>query len=1054
MNNSRNPNDNSNFEEPTGYEYEYPREPTRPPTPSPRPSPQSPNLPPDPPERLIRRGAEYEPLVTPRAPNNPQRNTTRPNMPIPNAAQQNVSPTHMPPSYSRATPTHWETNEPSGGAGVWLMRLAFFLLGSLIFLVCGGLALAGGAYLFYANELPSADKLATVNTQQSTKIYDRNGGLLYEILDPNLGRHTIIPPEKIPLVLKQATLATEDPTFYTNPGVDWYGVARAIYYLVRYQRPVSGASTITQQLIKNTLLSPEQTVERKIKEAILALEVTRRYSKDQILAFYLNTINYGNHSYGIEAAAQSYFSKDVTQLDLAEASMLAGLPQLPAIYDPCLNPDMALERQNTVLGLMQDQGYISQAQAASAAHEMQQRVASEEFISKCRAGLNYTAAPHFVEYVRQELEAKYGPDVVNNGGLQVYTTLDPQVQSIVEDEARKQIAALKTKNVKSAAAVVANPQTGEIYAMLGSVDFNDPNIDGQVNVATRPRQPGSSIKLLTYLTAFEKGWTPATPIYDLVTDFPNGAQPPYRPTNYDNKEHGLIPVRLALANSYNIPAVKTLYFIGVPELMATAQRLGITTFTDPSRYGLALTLGGGEVKLVELTGAYATIANDGKRVPLTPFKKILDGTGRVMFDASNSDAVPAQVTDPRYAYLLTSILSDNNARTPAFGANSPLKVSRPAFVKTGTTNDYKDNWTLGGTTELVIGVWVGNPRGEAMQNVSGITGAAPIWHNVFERVYQQVDAFKGIAPHPFPIPAGLVQEEVCNESGLVPTENCPADHRHSEIFLTNQAPNQFDDVWVKLKVDKTNGQLANENCPAEIVEERVFAKLHPDPVLPYDKIQAWGAAHGYPVAPTENSPCTNNAPAPTVEQPIRAKINHPNEGDPVSGVVTVNGVARVPDGGAWVLEVGRAGAWTAIATGTADQRGQLGQFDANAFGEGELDIRLTAHDQYGRPTEDKVRVFVQPLVVPPPTQVPTIPPPTLLPPTLIIPTPIPPTPILPTPIPPTPEPPTVEPPSPTPLIPTTIVSETPTEAPTQPSATPPVNKSPTAAPTMTETTAP
>src|SRR5581483_10927786 len=407
MNNSRNPNDNSNFEESSGYEYEYPREPARRPTPTPRPSSRPPNSFPNPPERLIRRGAEYEPPATPpRAPNNPQQNITRQNTPAPNyrqpsTARQNVSPTYVPPSYSRATAIGAETNEPKHGAGAWLMRLAFFLLGSLIILVCGGLALVGGAYFFYASELPSADQLATVNTEQSTKIYDRNGGLLYEILDPNLGRHTIIPPEKIPLVLKQATLATEDPTFYTNPGVDWYGVARAIYYLVRYQRPVSGASTITQQLIKNTLLSPEQTVERKIKEAILALEVTRRYSKDQILAFYLNTINYGNHSYGIEAAAQSYFSKDVTQLDLAEASMLAGLPQLPAIYDPCLNPDMALERQSTVLGLMQDQGYISQAQAASAAHEMEQRVASAEFINKCRAGLTYTAAPHFVEYVRQ-----------------------------------------------------------------------------------------------------------------------------------------------------------------------------------------------------------------------------------------------------------------------------------------------------------------------------------------------------------------------------------------------------------------------------------------------------------------------------------------------------------------------------------------------------------------------------------------------------------------------------------------------------------------------------
>jgi penicillin-binding protein 1C len=908
---------------PRGYEYEYPR------TPAPRPQPPYARTPPPrtpnaAPERAASIGAEYNP-----------------------------------PAYVPAK---------SSTRRVWLTRLVMFALGSLLVLVCGGLALAGGVYAFYANELPSADKLATVNTSQSTKIYDRNGGLLYEVLDPNLGRHTIIPPEKIPTLLKQATLATEDPTFYTNPGVDWYGVVRAIYYLVRYQRPISGASTITQQLIKNTLLSPEQTVERKIKEAILAVEVTRRYSKDQILAFYLNTINYGNHSYGIQAAAQSYFSKDVSQLDLAEASMLAGLPQLPAIYDPCINPDQALERQKTVLSLMQEQGYINQAQADAAAQEMQTRVASDAFINNCRAGLNYTRAPHFVEYVRQQLQETYGSNA-DSAGWQVYTTLDPQVQSIIEDEARKQIAALKNKNVRSAAAVAVNPKTGEILGMLGSVDFNDASIDGQVNVATRLRQPGSSIKPITYVAAFEKGWTPATPIYDLVTPFPNGAQPPYVPTNYDNKEHGLVTVRAALANSYNIPAVKTLYFVGVPDMLSMAQRFGITTFTNPNRYGLALTLGGGEVKLTELTDAYAAFANEGKRVPLTPFLKIVDGSGRTIYDATRDDTPPQQVVDPRYAYLIESILSDNAARTPSFGANSPLKTSRPTFVKTGTTNDYKDNWTLGGTNEFVLGVWVGNPRNEAMKNVSGITGAAPIWHNVVERVYQEADAFKNIAPHPLAVPAGLVQAEVCNESGLVPTENCPADHRHNEIFLNNQAPQQFDDVWTKIKIDTTNGLLANENCPPEIVEERVFANLHQDFVLPYDRIRAWGAANGYPIAPTDSSPCTNTTQA--TPEPVEVKINRPNQGDQVSGTVSVNGSVRIPSGGAWVLEVGRAGKWDTIASGNTAARGKLGQFEANAYGDGELDIRLTATDQWGQPREDKVRVLVHIVVPPTPTPEPT-----------------------------------------------------------------------------------
>lgn len=1023
---------------PPGYEYEQPAAPPLQPTP-PRPNygPEQPNV------NAARASqpnwipgnphAGSGQVVTPAAPTPRAAQAVTPAMPTPiqvvtpAAATPRAGQEYDPPKQG-AAPNKKASRKGGGkppapprGPNVWLSRLLPFAIGAFLILVCGGIALVGGVYAFYAGELPPAEKLATVNTDQSTKIYDRTGALLYEIVDPNLGRHTIIPPARIPTVLRQATLATEDPSFYDNPGVDWYALGRAVYYLIRYQEPVSGASTITQQLIKTALLSPEQTPERKIKEAILALEVTRRYSKDEILAFYLNTINYGNRSYGIQAAAQSYFAKDVDQLNLAEASLLSGLPQLPAIYDPCINPDRALKRQEVVLSLMVEQGFVNQAQANNALQEMTTRIASDEFVARCRAGIDYARAPHFVEYVRQELEAKYGPGF-ERAGLNVYTTLDPQMQTIVEEEARKQIEAIQAKNVKSAAAVVVNPANGEIYAMLGSVDFDNAEIDGQVNVATRLRQPGSSIKPFNYLAALEKGWTPATPIYDLVTPFPNGGQPPYVPKNYDDKEHGLVTMRTALANSYNIPAVKTLYFVGVPEMMGIAQRFGITSFTDPSRYGLSLTLGGGEVELVELTGAYATLANGGARAPVTPFTKIVNGNGQTIYDTGVSDAVPVQVTDPRYAYLLTSMLSDNAARTPAFGANSPLKVSRPAFVKTGTTNDYKDNWTLGGTSELVIGVWVGNPRNEEMQNVSGITGAAPIWHNVLERVYAEHSNFRSIAPHDFPIPPGLVQAEVCNESGLLATEYCPPDHRHSEIFLTNQAPTQFDDVWVNQKIDVTNGMLANENCAADQVEERVVAKLHADGLLPYEKIRDWGAAHGYPQPPTETSPCTNNPTQPT-EEPLSVRINRPDEGAQVSGIVNVNGVVRVPNGGAWILEAGRNGQWVMLATGTGEARGRLGEFDVNGFGEGELDIRLTATNEFGHPVEAKVRVYVVPGA--PPTPLPTAEPPTPFP-TVIFETPVPT--VEPT-VEPTQEP-TVEPTEEPTVEPTVEATEEPTEEPT------------------------
>ena len=304
-----------------------------------------------------------------------------------------------------------------------------------------------------------------------------------------------------------------------------------------------------------------------------------------------------------------------------------------------------------------------------------------------------------------------------------------------------------------------------------------------------------------------------------------------------------------------------------------------------------------------------------------------------------------------------------------FARIQPLRVSRPAFVKTGTTNDYKDNWTLGGTNELVIGVWVGNPRNEVMQNVSGITGAAPIWHNVLERVYQEHDTFKNIAPHDFPVPSGLVQAEVCNESGLIPTEACPADHRHSEIFLNNQAPTQFDDVWVKLKLDSTNGMLANDNCSPDVIQENVFARLPADGLLPYEKIRDWGTAHGFPLPPTENSPCTNNTTQPTGE-PVVVQINRPDEGNQVSGIVNVNGKVRLSNGGSWVLEVGRGGGeWLALATGTGDAQGKLAEFDSGAFGDGELDIRLTAVNEFGQSFESKVRVYI--VASAPPTDIPT-----------------------------------------------------------------------------------
>src|SRR5512135_3377330 len=491
-----------------------------------------------------------------------------------------------------------------------------------------------GTYVYLLSTLPSAERLAGRAEAQSTKILDRNGELLYEVFDINSqsgGRRTVVPIDKIPPVLKQATIATEDPSFYSNPGVDFRGIVRAVYYDVRYGRVVSGGSTITQQLVKRTFLTPEVTIQRKIYEAFLAYQVTRVYPKDKILEFYFNSIYFGNQSYGIEAASQTYFGKHAEELTLAQAAMLAGIPQAPALYDPCTDTKSTLGREKVVLGLMVQEHYIAQPQADAALADTDRELKSDAFKKRCAQGVGIKA-PHFVTYVRELLEQQYRPDVVYSGGLNVTTTIDLKMQKVAEEEARKQVTSLTGQHVSNAALIALNPQTGEILSMLGSADFWDDKIDGQVNVAIRLRQPGSSIKPLNYVAAFEKGWSPATVISDVTTQFPIQGQPDYVPHNYDNREHGLVPVRTALASSFNIPAVKTLQFVTVPTMVDMSRRFGITTFKDPSNYGLALTLGGGDVELLELTSAYGVFANNGVRVPTTPFLKITDPTGKVLWD--------------------------------------------------------------------------------------------------------------------------------------------------------------------------------------------------------------------------------------------------------------------------------------------------------------------------------------------------------------------------------------------------------------------------------------
>jgi penicillin-binding protein 1C len=823
------------------------------------------------------------------------------------------------------------------------LKVLFFVgLIGVAMLVCL-VAIGVVGYVSIASTLPSPSELEQRATQlfTSSQIYDRNGNLLYELLDPQGGRRTFVPLDKISPWLLRATIATEDPRFYRHPGFDVFGIVRAVIQNVRAGESVSGGSTIAQQLVL-TLMLPEgreRSLTRKVREAVLAAEVTRQYPRDKILELYLNSINYGNLAYGIEAAARTYFNKDAAALTLAEASLLAGIPQAPAIYDPFTTEgrEAVLARQKDVLRLMVEENYITSDEAKLAAQAMvnYQFKAPENDLT--------AEAPHWVVYIRQLVEKEFGPEALYRGGLKIYTSLDPNLQAIAEKTVSDQIAALQDKNVKNGALLAMDPRTGEVLAMVGSPDFNNEAIGGQINMTLRPRQTGSVIKPLTYLTAFEKGWTPATVLWDTPVSYTDTAGNVYKPVNYDSKFHGPQAVRSALANSYNIPAVKTLVYDTVPDFLAVARRLGIDTLTRPD-YGPALTLGGGEVPLIELTAAFGTLANNGVYMPPVSLLRVekSDGTPICKFTPPGQDSqglpacqlienTGAQLVRPQHAYLLSNILSDNAARTPAFGANSVLKLSRPAAVKTGTTNDYKDNWTIGYTPDLVTGVWVGNVDNKEMQGVSGVSGAGPIWHNFMEA------ALAGRPVQDFIRPDGIVEREVCAWSGAEASQYCP--DKRVELFVADQPPPTADqDVF----------QMMNCNGSEQVV------LLVPDDA--YD----WAAQQGYPFPVATKSRCMPGGQ----HGETTIFLTSPVDGATINGIVPLMGTVTMPNFEHYDLVYRRGwdnGSWEWISGPHQAQvtNGQLGEWNTLDLEDGEYTLAIVAYGQGGGRTEYKVRVRVQ-----------------------------------------------------------------------------------------------
>ena len=599
-----------------------------------------------------------------------------------------------------------------------LWKIRYFSIGVVFCFLFIGIPL-GLITLF--SLLPNPKNLQLTDLPQTTKIFDRNHKLLYALYADQ--DRTVVPLADIPRYLKEGTIAIEDKNFYRNPGFDIIAIIRAFLSDITHNK-FQGGSTITQQLVKSTLLSPEQSIKRKLEEVFLSFWTEHTYSKDQILELYLNEVPYGGTAWGVEAAANTYFGKDVKELDLAESAFLAGLPQAPTTYSPFgENPNLWRTRQYEVLDRMRQLGFISQNQEEEAKKEELQFAPPQTPLH----------APHFAMYIKDLLIQKYGQPLVEKGGLNVVTTLDLPTQEMVQQVVTDEVGKDGYLNLTNGAAVITNPANGDILAMVGSSDYHNTNW-GNVNIATSLRQPGSSIKIVTYAAALIKGMTPATTIDDAPISFPDGINT-YSPVNYDGKFHGIVTLRQALANSFNIPAVKTLNSIGIDAFVNLGRQMGISSLEDSSNYGLSVTLGSAEVTMLDMATAYGTIANMGNRIDLNPIVKVTDNNGTVLEEKGAPH--PQRVLPNGVAFILGDILADNNARSWEFGPNSPLKIDNHfVSVKTGTTDSKRDNWTDGFTPNYVVITWVGNNDNTPMSETlaSGITGAAPIWHSIMSNL--------------------------------------------------------------------------------------------------------------------------------------------------------------------------------------------------------------------------------------------------------------------------------------------------------------------------------
>lgn len=608
--------------------------------------------------------------------------------------------------------------KPKGPVSV-ISKVSYFVFGGLFAFLLFFLPVT---FYLFISDLPKLSNLSLNYIPKTTKIFDRSGNLLFEIYSTQ--NRTIVPLSQIPQELKEATIAIEDKDFYNHPGFDIRGILRAAYSNTQNEE-LQGGSTITQQLIKSALLTPEPTIIRKTKEIVLAFWAEREYTKDQILELYFNYVPYGGTAWGVEAASQVYFGKDVENLNLAESSYLAGLPQSPSLYSPFLTDGKeGKNRQREVLAAMVRDGYINQRQADEA-YKTELKFLSSQVPIK---------APHFVMYVKEELIKRYGISEVERGGLHVTTSLDMNLQTMAQEIVRNEVEKSGYLGIGNGASVITNPQNGDILAMVGSRDYFDQEHDGNVNITTALRQPGSTIKIVTYALALSRGYTEATVLNDSPLTIKSLFGPPYTPVNYDGKFHGRVPFRLALANSYNIPAVRIAQDMGVEDIVSFGKKMGIQSWGDSSNYGVSITLGGADTTMLDLATAYGVIANEGKKVDLDPILEVKDAQGKSIF---KKKVFEEEVISEGQAFIMADILADNRARSRAFGPTSPLTIpGQRVSVKTGTTDNKRDNWTVGFTPNFVVAAWVGNNDNTPLSPslASGITGAAPIWNQIMTQV--------------------------------------------------------------------------------------------------------------------------------------------------------------------------------------------------------------------------------------------------------------------------------------------------------------------------------